>query len=234
MDIESVDSRRLPRVLLWRCLRACLSALLVLSVAVAVADEPCRPFEDGRVDARLLEVMRSAAREGRLYRVVPDNSRVGFCVRYFPLQEFRGEFTNIVGGLALPSTTQQYGQALLLIHTTNMEVSNEALAPLVEGHKFMDTSRYPEILFVGRAFEWQGPLQGYIYGDITLRGKTQPIVFNIGINVLEEGSGDLPERIFLKGTGQVNRYQFDMRSHRFMVSETVRLCLAVELVLWES
>ena len=234
MDIESVDSRSLLRVQLFGCLRACLSALLVLSVAVAVAGEPCRPFEDGRVDAELLEVMRGAAREGRLYRVVPGNSKVGFCVRHFPLQEFRGEFTNIVGGLAMPSATQQYGQALLLIHTTDLEVSNEALAPLVKSHKFMDTSRYPEILFVGRAFEWQAPLQGYIYGDITLRGKTQPIVFNIGIDVLEEGSGDLPDRIFLKGTGQVSRYQFDMRSYRFMVSETVRLCLAVEMVPWGS
>jgi polyisoprenoid-binding protein YceI len=236
MDVESVDSRLRPRVLagyLWTC----LSALLALAVAVAVADEPCRPFE-GRVDARLLEVMRSAAHEGRLYRVVPSNSRVGFCIRHFPLQEFRGEFTNIVGGLVMPSTAHPYGQALLLIHTTALEVSNEELAPLVKGHKFMDTSRYPEILFIGRAFEWLAqwlaPRQGYILGDLTLHGETQPIVFNVSIDVLEEGLGDLPDRIFLKGTGQVNRYQFDMRSYRFMVSETVRLCLAVEMMPWGS
>ena len=232
--ILSVDSRPLPRVQLWMCLRACLAALLALAVAAAVAGEPCRPFEGGRVDARLLEVMRSAAREGRMYRVVPGNSKVGFCIRHFPGQEFRGEFTNIVGGLVMPSMTHQYGQALLLIHTTDLEVSNEALAPLVKSHKFMDTSRYPEILFIGRAFEWLAPLQGNILGDLTLRGKTQPIVFDVSINVLEDGLGNLPDRIFLKGTGQVNRYQFDMRSYRFMVSETVRLCLAVEMVLWDS
>jgi hypothetical protein len=44
--------------------------------------------------------------------------------------------------------------------------------------------------------------------------------------------GNLPDRIFLNGKGQVSRYQFDMRSHRFMVSETVRLCLAIEMVPW--
>jgi len=234
MDVESIDPRALPILQLPGCIRACLSALMVLAVVVAFAGEPCQPFEGGRVDARLLEVMRSAAREGRLYRVVPGNSKVGFCVRHFPLQEVRGEFTNIVGGLVMPSAEQRYGQALLLIHTSTVAVSNEELAPLVKGHKFMDTSRYPEILFVGRAFEWLAPQQGYIYGDLTLRGRTQPIVFNIGIDVLEEGLGNLPDRIFLKGTGQVNRYQFDMRSYRFMVSETVRLCLAVEMVPWSS
>ena len=215
-------------------LQVCLSALLVLLVTSTVADEPCRPFEDGRVDARLLEVMRSAASEGRLYRVVPGDSRVGFCVQYFPAQEFRGEFTNIVGGLVMPSIAQRYGQALLLIHTTDLKASNKGLAPLVQGREFMDTRRYPDILFVGRAFEWLAPLQGYIYGDLTMRGITQPVVFNVGIDILEEGLGNLPDRIHLKGHGQVSRYQFDMRHHRITISETVRLCLDVEMVPWGS
>ena len=232
MNIDSVDPRPLLRTQLPGYLKACLSALLVLAAAAVLAGEPCRPFEDGRVDAKLLEAMRSAASEGRLYRVVPDNSRVGFCVRHFPGQEFRGEFTNLVGGLVMPSLQHRHGQALLLIHTTTLEASNEGLAPLVTGHEFMDTDRYPNILFIGRAFEWRAPLQGYIYGDLTLRGETQPVVFNVSIDILEEGMGNLPDRIFLNGKGQVNRYQFDMLSHRFTVSENVRLCLAVEMVPW--
>ena len=234
MGNKPVDLRAAVRVQLSGCLRACLAVLLVLAMATAMAVEPCRPFEDGRVDARLLEVMRSAAREGRLYRVVPGNSRVGFCVRHFPWQELRAEFTNLVGGLVMPSIADRYGKALLLIHTTPLEVSNEELGPMVQGPEFMDTGRYPDILFIGRAFEWMAPLQGYIYGDLTLRGKTQPVVFNVGIDFLEEGLGNLPDRILLKGDGQVNRYRFDMHSRRFTVSETVRLCLEVEMVPWGS
>jgi polyisoprenoid-binding protein YceI len=230
MDTESAGCGLIARG--W--LQVCLSALLVLLVTSTVAGEPCRPFEDGRVDARLLEVMRSAASEGRLYRVVPGDSRVGFCVQYFPAQEFRGEFTNIVGGLVMPSIAQRYGQALLLIHTTDLKASNKGLAPLVQGREFMDTRRYPDILFVGRAFEWLAPLQGYIYGDLTMRGITQPVVFNVGIDILEEGLGNLPDRIRLEGNGQVSRYQFDMRHHRITISETVRLCLDVEMVPWGS
>jgi polyisoprenoid-binding protein YceI len=234
MDTGSVEVRLFSCVQLAACLRACLAALLLLAMATAAAGEPCQAFEDGRVDARLLEVMRSAAREGRLYRVVPGNSRVGFCVRYFPGQEFRGEFTNIVGGLVMPSNAHQYGQALLLIHTSTLEASHAGLSPLVRGHEFMDTDHYPDILFVGRAFEWLSPLQGYIYGDLTLRGITQPVVFNVGIDILEQGLGNLPDRILLRGNGQVSRYQFDMRHHRFTIGETVRLCLEVEMVPWGS
>jgi polyisoprenoid-binding protein YceI len=233
MNIASAGFRAPPRKPLSGYLLTGLSALLLLATAAAMAGQPCQPFADGRVDAELLEVMRSAAREGRLYRVVPGDSRVGFCVRYFPGQELRGEFTNIVGGLALPSMSNQFGQALLLIHTSTMDISNKGLAPLVKSHEFMDTSRYPEILFVGRAFEWLAPQQGYIYGDLTLRGITQPMVFEVDIDILEEGLGSLPDRILLTGRGQVSRYQFNMRSHRITIDETVRLCLDVEMVPWE-
>ena len=88
MNIEFTGSR--SRVRLAASLCTCLAALLLLTVTAAVAGVPCKPFEDGRVDPQILEVMRSSAREGRLYRVVTGKSSVGFCVRYFPGQEFRG------------------------------------------------------------------------------------------------------------------------------------------------
>jgi len=210
-----------------------LSVLLVLLAGAGSAAEPCAPFEGGRVDAKLLAEMREAAHEGRLYRVLPGSSKVGFCVRYFPFQEFRGEFTHIVGGLTLPPDMAQHGQALLLIQTTGMDSSNPDLDPLVQGHEFMDTENYPDILFVGRAFQWYNPLQAYIYGDLTLRGVTQPVVFNIEVDVLERDADEHPETIYLRGTSEVNRTKFNMLTHQIMISQTVRLCLSVELTRWE-
>jgi polyisoprenoid-binding protein YceI len=213
--------------------RLVLSALLALLTGIGNAAEPCTPFEGGRVDVKLLEEMRTAAHDGRLYRVLPGSSKVGFCVRYFPFQEFRGEFTNIVGGLTLPPDMNRHGQALLLIHTTEMESNNPDLDSLVQSHEFMDVERHPDILFVGRAFQWYNPLQAYIYGDLTLRGITQPVVFNIEVDVLERDANDQPENIYLHGTSEVNRTEFDMRTHQIMISATVRLCLSVELTRWE-
>jgi polyisoprenoid-binding protein YceI len=210
-----------------------LSTLLVAATGTAAATEPCTPFEDKRVDAELLAEMRVAAKEGRMYRVATGNSRVGFCVRHFPFQEFRGEFINLVGGLALPPAPDEHGRALLLIHTTSMEFSNPDLEYIVRGHQFMDVERYPEILFEGKAFHWYSPTRAHIHGDLTLRGVKQPVVFDVEVDTLESDGHDRPERIYLHGTGQVDRLQFDMRSHQFLVSQTVRLCLSVELERWE-
>ena len=205
---------------------------LLLATGLAGAGEPCTPFEGGRVDAKILATMREAAREGRLYRVDDAVSKVGFCVRHFPFQEFRGEFTNIVGGLAFPQDPAQYGQALLLIHTSSLKSKNTALMPLVKGHNFMDTANYPEILFVGRRFEWLNAVQAHIYGELTLRGRTRPIIFDVEIDALDDMEDNQAGRIRLRGTSHVSRFKYDMRSHRFFVSETIQLCLAVELLPW--
>ena len=214
-------------------LRAILGALLCLLASSSAAVEPCTPFEDGRVDAELLATMRQAAKEGRMYRVDADTSSVGFCVRHFPFQEFRGQFRNIVGGLALPPDSSQYGHALLLIHSASLISENSDLVPLVIGHSFIDAEQYPEILFVGRRFVWLNDRQARIYGELTLRGRKQPVVFTVDVERNAEQAPEADHRIRMRGTTLVNRFQFDMNSYRYFVSEQVQLCLAVELVPWE-
>jgi polyisoprenoid-binding protein YceI len=208
--------------------------LLCLLANAATAGEPCTPFEDGRVDAGLIAAMRKAASEGRMYRVDPDTSSVGFCVRHFPFQEFRGEFRNLVGGLALPPDPGQYGHALLLIHSASLISENSDLVPLVIGHSFIDSENYPEILFTGRRFVWLDDRYARIYGELTLRGKTRPVVFNVEIERDADAIPEAERRIRMRGSTQVSRFQFDMNSYQYFVSEQVQLCLAVELVRWET
>jgi polyisoprenoid-binding protein YceI len=205
---------------------------LSLATGPGGAPLPCAPFEGGRVEPQLLAAMRRAATEGRLYRVDNALSSVGFCVRHFPFQEFRGVFTDVVGGLAFPPDRTQYGQALLLIRTASLQSDNQALAPVVRGSNFMDTANYPEILYVGRKFEWLGSTHAHIYGDLTVRGRTHPVIFDADIEVPDDALDSWPERIRLRGLSHVSRFNFDMHSHRLFVSDTVRLCLSVELVQW--
>lgn len=173
--------------------------------------------------------MRKAAEDGRLYRVDPARSKVGFCVRHFPFQEFRGEFRNIVGGLALPSGTSQFGKALLLIHSSSLESSNTALLPTIRSHQFLDTEEYPDILFTGRMFHWIAPNRAYVQGDLRLRGTTQPVVFDVVIS-----PGENNGHLRLEGTSQINRIRFGITGYRYLVSETVRLCLSADLLHWRG
>jgi len=59
------------------------------------------------------------------------------------------------------------------------------------------------------------------------------VVFNIEVDVLERDADEHPDTIYLRGTSEVNRTEFNMRTHQVMISQTVRLCLSVELTRWE-
>jgi polyisoprenoid-binding protein YceI len=218
--------------------RTRLSVVLVISLlrgaGPIMAAGPCSPFEGRPIDAGILMEMRQAAGDRRLYRVDPDLSKVGFCVRHFPFREFRGEFTNIVGGLALPPEPTGHGHALLLIHTSSLQSNEPDMLPLVTGQSFMDTTRYPEILFVGRKLEWLGPVQAHLYGELTLRGRTRPVLFDVEIETLAPEDADEAGHIRLRGRSHVSRFNFDMHGYRLVVSETVQLCLAMELVRWSK
>ncbi len=206
---------------------------LLLFTGFSNADTPCAPFKD-RVDPNILTAMKEAAVSGRLYRVNPDSSRVGFCVRHFPKQEFRGEFNNIVGGLAVPPDLANIGQALLLVHTTSLQSESKALIPLAKGSYFMNTTHYPEILYVGRRFEWITQAHAHIYGELTLRGVTKPVMFDADLHLSNDLDTEQADSIRLRGKSQINRFEYDMRSHRFFVSETIRLCVDVVLVPWNT
>ena len=203
---------------------------LFLTTRPTGAGQPCAPFEGGDVDPEIQASMRAAVAQGRLLsgrrRLIDDE----FFVRHFPFQEFRGEFTDIVGGLAFPQTRTQYGQALLLIFTPSLKSRNAVLEPMVKGPRFMDTANHPEILYVGRRFEWVNQVHAHIYGELTVRGKMHPVMFDVDIDIPVDSKGKLPDRIRMRGRSQVSRFKYDMRSHRFFVSETIKLCLVVEVV----
>ena len=50
-------------------LRIILLATIALVLKTALAGEPCAPFEGGRVDPGLIQLMRQAAENGRLDRI---------------------------------------------------------------------------------------------------------------------------------------------------------------------
>ena len=146
--------------------------------------------------------------------------------------EFHGEMTDIAGCLTMPRSPRLHGQALLLIKANSMTANHPELLPMVQGTQFLDARNYPQMLFAGHLYQSSQPLVWHISGDLTLHGRTRPVLFNINIEVLESRLGDFPVRILLTGDSQVDRRQFNITSHHLLVSDKVDLHLSAELVAW--
>ncbi|MDH3561024.1 MAG: YceI family protein [Gammaproteobacteria bacterium] len=216
--------------------RLLLAVLLLQAPAMLMAaeDDLCEAFLDGKVDASLLSTMLSAAENGHLYRIDQDSSRVGFCVDS-QLSRVEGSFRDFRGGLALDSKDIDNGQAMIVIRTASVDTDAAFIKQLLKGDSFFDVDRNPEILFVSTGFEWISPTEAKLQGDITLRGVTRSVVFDVTLtDKSPANNAGAEDKILVKATTTLNRTDFGMTSLTSLVSNNVRLCMSVEATRYKS
>lgn len=206
-------------VIVFSLLVAGASAL----AASVLPEDPdvCEPFMDGRVDESLLSGMLSAAEGGHLYRIQPGSSQVGFCVNS-ALKRIEGNFTEFKGGMTLDSNAANNGQTLVLIRTDSLDTQGALVRNLLKSESFFDVEKYPDVLFVSNSFAWTGAKTAIMKGDLTLRGITRPITFDVTLTPAKTGM------ITVKATATINRAEFGMDKLDSVVNGEVQLCLSVE------
>ncbi|MEN8108432.1 MAG: YceI family protein [Pseudomonadota bacterium] len=197
--------------------------------------ELCEPFKDGKVDTSLINSMLDAARDGYLYRIEGETSKVGFCVSS-KFSEVKGDFREVRGGLALmpASTVSGAEQAMLVINTASLDTQGSVVESLIKGERFFDVKKYPEILFVSRGFEWTGRDTATIVGDLTVHGVTRPVVFAVTLTPVMGSENGTVERMQVKATTTIQRSEFDMDSLSKLVSDSVDLCMSVVVVRYTT
>lgn len=206
-----------------------------MSLAAAVEPEEtdiCSPFRDGKVDASLVATMLDAAHNGYLYRIKQDTSRIGFCVSSGWTQ-VKGQFQNFSGGLALvPDDRFTTGeeQAMVMIDTASLDTRSGVVESLIKGEGFFDVDHHPEILFVSHGFVWTGSENAQIIGDLTVRGITRQVIFDVTLTPIEEVGNSTVERMLVKARTTIHRSDFGMDGLPGLVSDTVTLCMSVEAV----
>jgi polyisoprenoid-binding protein YceI len=216
---------RLPAVLL-------VTGWMSLAGATGSEGQLCEPFRDAGVDSSLLATMLDAARDGYLYRIQPDTSQVGFCVKTGFAEEVKGDFRDFKGGIALtPASLEvEASQAMIVIHTASLGTSNSVMENVIKGKQFFDVEHYPEILFVSRGYEWTGRDTASITGDLTVHGVTRAVAFDVTLTPSEKSQDGVVDRMLVKATTTIRRSDFEMDSLSQLVDDSVRLCMSVEVV----
>lgn len=212
-----------------------LIVALFTTTAFAFAEdaELCSPFMDGKVDSALLETMLSAAQQGHLYRIEKSSSQVGFCVDS-KLSRIEGSFTDFQGGMSLDHGGKGDGQTMVLIKTSSLQTDSKLVNSMVKGEHFFDVKRHPEVLFVSDGFKWTGPETAVLRGQLTLRGITKPVIFNVKVTTVDDEPIDQARRVLVKATTSINRADFGMDELTTVVEGNVQLCMSVEALKYEA
>jgi polyisoprenoid-binding protein YceI len=194
----------------------------------------CAPFRGGIVDPAIINTMLQASEEGRLYRIQPKSSKVGFCVNS-AIGRVEARFKGIQGGFALRKEIWgDKSQMLVMVDTNSLEMEGDYLQNMIKSEYFLDTYTYSKILFVSTRFWWQNNNNAILEGMLTMHGKTKPVYFNVQMTTLPNKDPQSVADIVVTAKSFINRADFDMNNLNFLVSNTVEICMRIEASLFRK
>ena len=202
-----------------------LALVLALPVSVHAEDATlCAPFKNAQIDQSKLKVMLSAAKDGDLYRIKPDSSKMGFCVNS-PLGVIKAEFHDFKGGLALKETKEQ-GSVMVNIAVDSLKVDSAIVGAMLKGESFFDSEKFPDIVFVSTDFEWITDKRAVLKGDLTMHGVTKTVAFYVDLTKVKTVQGE--EVFTIKASTTIQRSEFNMHTLTPMVDDRVSLCMTID------
>ncbi|MEN8213640.1 MAG: YceI family protein [Pseudomonadota bacterium] len=195
--------------------------------------QSCSLFKNSNIAKTIRTTLLKAAEKGHMFRVETSNSQIRFCVDS-KIRDVEGSFGKIRGGIALDQQQVSEEQAVIVIDTGSLQTNNPVVKSMIKSEEFFDVKNHPEILFVSTGVEWIGPTKAVLRGDLTLRGVTKTVTFDVKLTSAEKKAYDDDEEIMVHATTSIKRSDFGMDSFTGMVSDSVKLCMSVRAKKYQA
>lgn len=96
---------------------------------------------------------------------------------------------------------------------------------------FFDAAKYPDISFKSTKVEAAGKDKLKVTGDLTIKGKTKPVVLDVTLNKMGEQAMRKTQAIGFDATAMVKRSDFGVDMAAPAVSDEVRLRITTEALV---
>lgn len=163
------------------------------------------------------------------------HSGAEFSVRHMMVTTVKGIFENLSGTLTFDEANPANGSvdASIDVNTINTRVADR------DGHlrsaDFFDVENYPTMRFVSTAVEVTGDKQGKVSGELTIRGVTKPVTFDVEFfGVIDSPFGD--RRVGFSGSATIDREAWGLtwnqalESGGVLVSKDVKISVDLQAV----
>lgn len=165
----------------------------------------------------------------------PGHTGAEFIARHMMVTDVRGYFKNIEGSLEFDPSNPSKASIELSVDSSSFSTEEKERDEHLRGADFLDVSNHPKITFKSTKVEMTGATEGKIAGDLTIRGITKPVTFDVRY----QGQAKTPfndTRIGFRAKTTINRHDFgvdwnsEMEEGGVVVSNEVKIILDVEAI----
>lgn len=116
------------------------------------------------------------------YALDQRHAMVIFAIPHFGITDYYGRFEKVSGTLTFNPTAPEKSAVDVKIDMASANVMNSALVTELAAPNVFDTRDFPQATFKSTAVTRTGPNIGKMTGDLTLRGVTKPVTFDVTFN----------------------------------------------------
>ena len=197
--------------------RLALALFLVPTIAVAQAAPPAQA---------------GAPVDPNAWRIDKTHSELTYQIRHF-MSRVRGTFRDWKGTVTLPDAAKWESAAIdVQIQTASVFTDNERRDNDLRSSNFFAADSFPMITFKSTRIERNGDA-AKIYGDLTIRGVTKPVVLDgkfLGLQNSQNGA----QRLGFEASTTINRLDYGVKWNRavegggVMLGDDVKIDIFIE------
>jgi polyisoprenoid-binding protein YceI len=167
------------------------------------------------------------------WQIDPAHTSVEFGVRHLMISTVKGRFSDINGTVTLDPSEPSAASVEVTIGTASVDTRQEQRDAHLRSPDFFDVEKWPVITFRGNRVEGDTEGDFELFGDLTIRDVTRPIV----LDVTKEGQGGDPwgnQRVAYSAKTKIDRRDFGLTYNQALetggvvVGEEVRISVDVE------
>jgi polyisoprenoid-binding protein YceI len=164
----------------------------------------------------------------------PLHTQVEFSAKHLGMMTVRGHFADVVATGEIHPDKPASTHVQATIKTESIRTHNEQRDKDLRASNFLEVDKFPTMTFKSTKIEPAGGNHYKLTGDLTIKGNTKPITFNV-TNLGEFNDPHMGHRIGYTAETEINRKDFGMSFEmmldgKFIVSNEIKINIEGELV----
>lgn len=159
------------------------------------------------------------------FAIDPAHSSVGFDATHMMISNVKGEFNTFKGMLDIDPKTKKINKLDGEITISSVDTKNQKRDDHLRSSDFFDAQKFPTA-----TFKMTKQDKNKIYGDLTIKGITKPVVWSIDVRGPVENPMTKKQVMALSITGSVSRKDFDVGSSfpTAIVGDEIKVNIQIE------
>lgn len=163
------------------------------------------------------------------------HSEINFTVRHMMISKVRGHFESFAGVVNFDEENPTNTTVDVTVDLNSINTKDAQRDGHLRSADFFDVENYPTMTFVSKRVEKTGENEGRLIGDLTIRGMTKEVVFDVAY----AGQALSPWGTTSAGfaaSGKINRKDWGLTWNQaletggVLVGEDVQIAIELELV----